>query len=203
MPFITPIILAAGGGKRIGRPKALLPFGNATLLEHVIGKCARAGFDEAIIVIGAGHEKIAGGEPAVGDSARYVINKNYERGQTSSIKCGLESLPNNIGGFMIFPVDMPLVTIDECKKMRGTFQAREDMIVVPSFNKKRGHPVIFDIAYKKEFLALGDDEPAHGVIRAHEEKIVYVDTDNSWVLFDIDTDEDYEKAVKELANRNL
>jgi molybdenum cofactor cytidylyltransferase len=196
MHAITPIILAAGEGKRIGRPKALLPFGSRTLLEYVVDKCNRAGYQGRLIVLGADHEKIVRGLSLSG--TEVVVNENYEKGQTSSIKRALEAMPGEVEGFLIFPVDVPLVTIDECRKILAAFERGKGMIVVPSYGNKRGHPALFDITYREEFLSLGDEEPAHKIIRAHEDRITYMVTDNRFVLFDIDTEEDYRKALAEL-----
>jgi molybdenum cofactor cytidylyltransferase len=60
-PFVTGLVLAAGGSKRLGRPKQLLPYGDATLLDHVLGVARECPFDQLLCVIGGGAEGVRNG----------------------------------------------------------------------------------------------------------------------------------------------
>jgi len=196
MAEVTAIVLAAGEGRRMGGPKALLPFGGATMLEYLLATCRRAGLRRTILVLGAEAERIRR-TLSLGD-AYVVINEKYTSGQTSSVKVALASLEPSAQGFMLFPVDVPLIRPGLCRKMLSLFRPGRGMIVVPSFAGRRGHPALYDIRYREEFLALGDEEPAHRVIRSHEDAVAYVEAEDDSVLFDVDTPEDYREALRRL-----
>src|SRR6266508_3209245 len=93
--MISAIILAAGASRRMGRPKMLLPWGNVSVLEHVISVFARAGIEDILVVTGAVREQIE--EAVVKYGKRYPVrsihNRDYSHGEMmSSLQCGLHAL---------------------------------------------------------------------------------------------------------------
>jgi CTP:molybdopterin cytidylyltransferase MocA len=109
----------------MGRPKALLDFGGRTALDLVLDACA--GLGDPVVVLGAHPDlRVPRG--------RIVVNSDWARGQTSSLKAGLRG---STGDFLLFPIDYALVTADD---VRAVASAR-GRIVIPSRDMRRGHPV--------------------------------------------------------------
>src|SRR5215510_6797170 len=91
----SAIILAAGQSKRMGQPKMLLPWGNVSVIEHVISVFAAAGLDDILVITGGARQEV---EQIIKhhqnhDKVRTLFNENYSRGEMlSSIQCGLRAL---------------------------------------------------------------------------------------------------------------
>lgn len=186
---LTPIILAAGESKRMGRPKALLDFDGRTAIELILAACQSSTPSHPLVVLGYAAEEIRKALPA---GIRSVVNPNYRRGQTSSLKRGLEALPERCSGFLIYPVDCPLVqakTLD--RLLSASFP-----ICVPTFEGRRGHPAVIDRLLLDEFLALGDDEPAHVVLKREPKRVREVAVNDPGVVMKLNTPGDYETALR-------
>ena len=196
---LTPIVLAAGASSRMGRPKPLLDLDRKTALARVLEACRDAALSKPIVVLGHAAAEV---RKAV-DLAGAVVMENPEpaRGMGSSLRIGLEALPAEARGFLIYPVDYPLVTWRELVLLEEKFEHdHRHQIYIPTFEGKRGHPVACDRALAAEFLTLGADEPAHRVIRKDPVRVLEVPVANPWVCRDLDTEEDYWKAIKSLGD---
>ncbi len=207
--MIHAIVLAAGKSERLGRPKALLDFDGETALALVCRAALDGGAHEVIVVTGHDRETVESQAPT--DRARLVYNADHAKGQTSSLKAGLNALPDSAKGFLVFPVDYPLVKADDVRRLLDAFRQSwavepgkltwQKKIFIPVFIGKRGHPALFDISAKKSFLALGDDEPAHTIVRAGAVNTENVPSKNPFILVDVDTEEDYQKCLAEYRKR--
>jgi molybdenum cofactor cytidylyltransferase len=189
---ISPLILAAGASTRMGRHKALLVVGGLPALGRAIAVCRAAGLGRPVVVLGALAEAI---RPAA-RGARVVVNRRWARGQTSSLKAGLRALPSSARAFLLYPVDFPLITPAVVRSLVAARERTGKAIVIPSHAMRRGHPVLFDAALRREFLALGDGEPARRVVDAEPRRIAYVAAPAA-VLRDMDTPGDYEEVRRQ------
>ena len=191
---ITAIILAAGKSERMGRPKALLDFDGVRCIDLVLSACRRSGVGDIIVVLGHRAGELA---EALDAEVRPVVNANYEAGQTSSLKTGAEHLPGECEGFLVFPVDFPLVSGENVSLLLDAFRNRSDKekVFIPSLNMRRGHPVLLARELRDELLTLRDDEPARKVILGDESRIHYVNVENPGVLEDMDTEKDYRRLL--------
>ena len=178
----------------MGRPKALLEFDGVRCIDLVLSACKRAGIAETIVVLGHRAEELA---KALATDVRTVVNANYEAGQTSSLKTGLARLPQECEGFLLFPVDFPLVSDNDIALLLEAFRAEDEdaKVFIPSFAMKRGHPVLLAGDLRPELMNLGDDEPARKVILRDESRIRYVNVENPGVVEDMDTTEDYRRLL--------
>jgi len=192
---ITPLILAAGASTRMGNTKALLDFDGRTCLEIALDSVR--GLGTPVVVLGPAREEI---QERVGlGSVQVAINEEVERGQTASLKTGLECLSPAAAAFLFYPVDFPLVSKDEVDALVATFLGSKDpnkAIFIPSYSMQRGHPVLCRKAIATEFLALPDGAPARTVINFRPTRIAYVDYEQAYILMDMDTPEDYAKCLE-------
>ncbi len=177
----------------MGSPKALLQFGSRTALDRVLDTCA--GFGRPVVVLGSGADEIEKG-CALG-RATVVRNPDWSRGMTSSLQAGLRALPGDSEGFLVWPVDLPLVAAEAVSELGMRFwilrQNRRQPIVIPKASR-RGHPVLFDRAYAAELLALKPDEVPRAVVERHAAEVEEVPAGEETVL-DLDTPEDYARAT--------
>ena len=106
------IILAAGSSTRMNRPKQLLPFGNNSLLEHIIQQTCQSDLDKIILVLGHRADEIQDslGSALTHPRIRVIRNTNYEKGMSSSIQAGLTEIEHRYDHMMILLADMPFIT---------------------------------------------------------------------------------------------
>ena len=194
-PFISGILLAAGLSSRMGEPKQLLPFGESTIIETVVDSMLDAKFDAVIVVVGhcaAQIQEQLGTRPV-----RIVFNADYREGMLTSAQAGIRELQES-DAFALMLVDQPFITSELIDAVVDAYVQTDKNIALPSYNYKRGHPVIFDQRYASEILALGAESGGvRTLFKKHGDDIHYVSVDTDRVLRDIDYREDYERALRE------
>lgn len=175
----------------MGRPKALLRYRGRTFLEHILDAVKAARIEKTVIVVGHHRAEISHAFPEL----RLVLNPDYEQGMSTSVKAGVRALPAGPAGVGIFLVDHPLIQPATIEALAQ--QLQPGRIVVPSWEGRRGHPVLFAADLLPEILALGPDEGLNVVVRRSPERVSAVPVIDSGVLQDIDTPEQFEKLLRE------
>ncbi|HLE98234.1 MAG TPA: nucleotidyltransferase family protein [Candidatus Thermoplasmatota archaeon] len=183
-PRLGVVVPAAGAGRRLGTPKALARLGGETFVARVVREAARVAGD-IVVVLGPRAEEA---RPLVPSPARVVVHEGWERGRTGSIKAGLAAL-GDVDAFLVWPVDVPLARAEDAIAL---LRAAPRGPAVPVVDGRRGHPVLLPASLRADVLALADDEPLHGIVRAAAPREVTVD--NAGVLFDVNTPEDLRRA---------
>jgi CTP:molybdopterin cytidylyltransferase MocA len=191
---IVAVVLAAGASSRMGRPKALLNFDGVPAIGLVLDTCADAGAAAAVVVTAPGGEAVRAACASAPLPVIEVINPHPELGMLSSLQAGLRALPP-AAAFLLFPVDFPIVPATEVRRLAAHFAAGGGPILVPSHERRRGHPALIDRTLVPEFLALAPDQSARAVMAAHAAEIVYVAADDDRVLLDMDTPADYARCL--------
>ncbi len=194
MVSVAGLILAAGKSERMGRPKLMLDFHGKTFLEHVVDEASQSRLTEVKVVLGHNAEQVQSQFPNL--KGKWIVNPEYERGQLSSIQCGLTFFKNySLDGVMLFLIDHPFISPMLINELINHFDESRNPIVIPSYGHRRGHPVIFSKSLFEELWNASLDRGASDVVRTHEKEIFYVEVDNPGVLVDIDTPEDYSRYV--------
>ena len=187
--MINAIILAAGESKRMTKPKPLLRFGDQTFLEHIISVLKLSHVDQITVVLGSEAETIRQSINLVG--INIVINKGYLKGQLSSLIAAIEDAPEETEAILVCLVDMPFITKEVVDEIISKFKQTDKPIIVPVFNKKRGHPVLFSRSLFNELLNAPEEQGARYVLYSNEEKILELETHESRILIGINTPDDY------------
>ncbi len=203
IPFISGILLAAGLSTRMGQPKQLLPFGKSTIVETVVDNMLEAKFREVIVVVGHCADQIQ--DLLVERPVKIVFNPNYREGMLTSAQAGIWSLnfanarnKSDRDAFSLMLVDQPFITSELIDKVIDAYAQTDKGIVLPSYNYKRGHPVIFHHQYANDILTLdAESGGVRSLFKSHSEDIHYVPVNTDDVLRDIDYREDYEHALRE------
>jgi len=191
------LLLAAGRGRRLGGPKALLDLGGMTALERCLRALRAGGADELRVVLGhSAREARAALSAEVAAGVEFVINPDPDRGQTSSLHAGLAAGPGSGECFALHTVDHPLLHARDLSALLSAFaqRGRKQQIVVPIVGGRRGHPALFQSQLAAEFAALRDDEPGHAVVRRDPSRVLEVPSGNIWLVRDLDTPEDLAAA---------
>jgi len=200
---IYGIILAAGEGKRMGKVKLALPLGNKKLIEWVLKAAKLTPLDKYFLVVRPEDKEIIKTGEKWG--AEIVLNPDFHKGMSTSIKKALLKInTQEAEGFFLILGDQPLITSTILNKLIKSFSSGKGEIVVPYFKDKRGNPVLFDICWKDELMAVTGDVGGRVLIKAHPEKIKRINISDKAILFDIDEEKDYLKVqtyLKLLQNR--
>jgi molybdenum cofactor cytidylyltransferase len=194
MGEIWAIILAAGESRRMGFPKMLLTFKGRTMIENVISHVAESKADKIIVVIGAYKEEMI--EEIDKLAVNYCYNDNYKEGMLSSVQCGFRNLPSDYKAVLIFQGDQPLITRNSINKVIDAYFSSQNGIVIPVYNGKRGHPLLIDRKYKDEIAKISPDEGLHSLAYKFSHDVLEVETNESEILRDFNSYEDYQNYEK-------
>jgi len=191
--MITAIILAAGESRRMGQPKMLLPWGKTSVLGQVISTFQAAGIEDIVVITGGAHEHIEQIVKQYG--ARYIFNSQFADGEMlSSLQLGLAAQTSQVQATLIGLGDQPQVQMETVRMIAATFQRRKSRLIVPSFQRRRGHPWLVERRLWKELLEMKSPQTAREFLNAHAEEIFYVDVETPAVLADLDTPQDYQES---------
>jgi molybdenum cofactor cytidylyltransferase len=108
------------------------------------------------------------------------------------VKAGLRAMPDHIAAAMVVLGDQPRIQPKTVGMVMGAYAEGQGDIVAPSYNMRRGHPIMIDRRYWKDILDLPPDGAPRDVINANADQIAYVVVDNDSVLKDVDTPEAYD-----------
>lgn len=188
------MILAAGESRRMGSPKPLLRIGNRTFLEELIAVFEASSAEPVVVVLGHEAERLLD-ETAWGEAVP-VVNPDYPKGMLSSIRAGLEALPESrIEGVLLCPVDHPRIPPSLVDHLIRRFEATRRPIVLPVHRGRRGHPVLFARELFAELREASDELGARQVVWNHQEELLEVPTDEEGIHIDVDTPQDYERLT--------
>lgn len=194
---IAAILLAAGESKRMGRPKLLLPWGATTVLGQVIAVFGDAGIEDIVVVTGGARRQIESlVETFVGKyPVRTVYNPGFAQGEMlSSLQCGLKALRPGTRATLIALGDQPQVEESTVRLVVAEFERTGAPLVVPSYDRRRGHPWLVARPLWGAIHALEPPCTARDFLDRHSEQITYVAAMSRSVIEDVDTREDYQRA---------
>lgn len=173
-----------------GRNKLLLPLEEKTIVECAVDAILEARVDDVIVVLG--HEAAAIQKVLQKRALRFTFNPNFRGGMASSIQAGVAALAPPAQTVMIALADQPLITTAEINFLIAEFaRATEKSIGVPTFNGQRGNPVLFDLRYREELLALQGEVGGKSILARHPEAVLEVALPAGNILVDADTPEAY------------
>ncbi len=189
-PLIAGLLLAAGGGRRLGgRPKALLEHRGRPLVEHAVAALREAGCGVVHVVLGAAADTVQ--EQAALHGCVLVENPDWEQGMGSSLRAGLESLAGTgAGAALVALVDQPGIGAAAMARVAAAYRG-PGSLAAASYAGERGHPVLLGSDRWAEVAAgARGDRGARVYLRAHEQEIVQVPCADVARPYDIDTEAD-------------
>ncbi len=199
---VAAVLLAAGESTRMREgddelaSKALLPWGDSTLVEYQVRALHEAGYEPIVVVLGHEAERVAAALPDdVPVSA--LFNQRYQIGRTTSIVTGVLPLATpDIDAVLIISVDQPR-SVAMLRTLRETWESEQPYILVPTLDVKPGHPPLFDGGLIPEVLQVSEQtEGLREVMRNFHDKRLLVAVDDPLTLTNLNTQADYEAALK-------
>ena len=193
--MLAAAILSAGESRRMGTPKALLPYRGSTFLEHLVEVTRHPRVGLTKIVLGAGAQLIR--DTLHMDEASVVINNEWEKGQLSSIQAAVRSLAAaGTDGMILCPVDHPLVSANLVAHLIEQFDSTGKLVVLPTYKGRRGHPLIFRASLYDELLEASATVGARQVVWAHRDEVLEVATDEEGIILNLNDPETLRKALE-------
>ena len=191
---VSAILTAAGESTRMGRLKALLPWGGLTLVEHQVKCLLDAGVSEVVVVLGHRADDIA---PYInGQNVCYTLNPDYKQGKTTSIRAGLRAISPDAEAILLLAVDQPR-TADVIAQVLHDHIEKNAVITSPRYQGHGGHPLIFSAALKSELKRITEENQGiREVFQAHRDEVNEVAIDNPILRLDLNTPESYEEAMR-------
>ncbi len=189
---VAAIVLAAGLSSRMGTMKALLPWeNNRSVLAHILDQLRHAGL--ASIVVVTGYQAALLAREAADFDVQFTHNHDFANGEMlRSIQTGLRALPEETSAALVVLGDQPQIQSATVAQIMQAYWRDHSLIVMPSFEMRRGHPMLLDRRLWAELLALPDGATAREVINRHAAEINYVPVNNDSILRDMDTPQEYE-----------
>jgi molybdenum cofactor cytidylyltransferase len=188
--WISGLVLAAGGSKRLGQAKQLLPYGGAPLLGHVLQTARGCPFDQLLCVVGGASAEVRRWVDLRG--VEVVENPHYGDGCSSSIAAALEHLDDRCDVLVLMLGDQPgvnVATVEALLAGRG-----DAALAVCAYRDGRGHPLAFARSMFGELGDLHGDKGVWKLMDRHAEGLVEVAIDGT-IPLDVDTWEDYRRVL--------
>ena len=188
-PKIAAIVLAAGRSSRMGAANKLLTDVDGTPMVRRAVEAATESHARPVIVV-TGNEQGKVQAALRGSKVTFVHNPRFADGMSTSLQAGLAALPANVDGALVCLGDMPLVGAAALDRLIAAFNPLEGRaICVPTWNGKRGNPVLWDRRFFAAMADLAGDVGAKHLIGEHADVVAEVAMSDGAVLTDIDTPE--------------
>lgn len=185
-PVPHVLVLAAGAARRFGSPKQLARVGGESLLQRAVTRATGVAGHGVTVVLGAHAAEIA---PMLRHSgASVVVNRQWDEGIASSIRCGVSHLPGASEAVLITLADQVAVSGFDLQRLIASWRQQPDQVVAASYGGQAGVPAIFPSHCYPALQELRGDAGARLVLRQMSDRLVRVPMPNAGV--DVDTPED-------------
>jgi molybdenum cofactor cytidylyltransferase len=175
------------------RQKLLLPFNGKTIVETVVENVMQSVNSNVMVVLGSHREQIL--EQLVNYEVKFCINENFQDGMLSSVICGFGALPEEAKAVLIFLGDQPQIPSQVTDLVIKAWRLSKKGIIMPTFNGKRGHPVLIETRYKTEIGRLNPEKGLRTLSEKFKDDVFEVGCGIPEILRDIDTPEEYQFEI--------
>ena len=197
--MISTILLAAGQSLRMnGENKLLKQINGIPLIKCTVKNILASAVDELIIVLG--HEdNLLKNTIGINKKTKFIYNKDFKKGISSSIKAGLNEISKKSQGFFISLGDMPNINQSIYNKLIKSMSSynkklkpiHKKEIIIPTFEGREGNPVLFSKFMKNKIMNLDGDIGAKKIIEQNRAKVLNVPFDNKGIIIDFDTQDHF------------
>ena len=193
--MISAILLAAGKSKRLKHQNKLTKnYKGKPLINHILKSLIKSKVNKIIIVLGFEEKKIRN-VTLKSKKITFLINSNYIKGISSSIKCGLKKISKKNEGFLITHADMPLISKKIINTLCFAIKNKDKEIFVPIYKRKIGNPLAFKYSMIKSLKKIKGDRGAKKLIKSNESKVQLVKMKSKSILIDFDQLKDFPSTI--------
>jgi molybdenum cofactor cytidylyltransferase len=186
---VYAILLAAGASSRLGSPKQLLHWRNRPLLAHSIEQAQAVLSERVIVVLGANSDAI---QTAVDLSAAKIIaNPDWQQGVATSIRAGIQALPDTATAALILLCDQPLINAVHLQALLNVWQDNQHHIVASQYPNSVGVPALFPAEYFPSLLTLTGDKGAKALLIKFADMVLTISLPEAELDIDNSADFDY------------
>lgn len=196
--MISAVVLAAGRSRRMGTQKLLLPWGETTVIGHIVDQLLSTPLSHVRIVVGRDAEGVTGA--LAGRPVSWVTNPQPQGDMLSSVRCALRVLPLDCEAALVVLGDQPRITGTLVSDMLRVFETGDQQILVPFCQGRRGHPMLFSRCYFEEVLNQYEDVGLRGLLQAHGSEVCEWPVSTPAVLMDMDTPREYQRERRRAAD---
>ncbi len=187
---VTGLVLAAGGSRRLGRPKQLLPYRGTTLLGWTLATARDCGFDQLLVTLGGAAEAVRRQVDLTG--VQVLDNPEYGTGCGTSVSSGVRAIDPAADGLVLLLGDQPGVTAESVRRLVEA--AGEAPIGVSRYADGLGHPFWFGRQVFGDLTTLHGDKAVWKLLHSGRHPVTQVRRDGT-VPIDVDTWEDYQTLL--------
>lgn len=195
-PKVGAVVLAAGMSRRMGQAKMTMPYRGSTVLGTVLTVLHSAGVSPLIPVIGGARQAVE----VVIDELHFPVIKavNPAPGESEmldSLQIGMASLPADLDAFLVVIGDQPQIQASVVERILAEYRQTGSPLIIPSYQMRRGHPWLVGKEYWDELRNLPSGKTMRDFLNQNQERIQYLTVETPSILADLDTPEDYRRAV--------
>lgn len=180
------IVLAAGASSRLGQPKQLVKLGGRPALHTVVSNAVAVAGHAVTVVLGAHAQDLT--RLLAHSPASVVVNRHWEEGMASSLRCGLAAAPSTVSAVLVMLGDQVAVTADDLRRLINAWKGHDTVIAASVYQRQVGVPAIFPAWSFTELRDLRGDRGARVILERHAQRLAHVQMPNAAI--DLDTPED-------------
>jgi molybdenum cofactor cytidylyltransferase len=199
--MISAIVLAAGLSSRMGRFKPLLPYGKRTVIEQIVTVLMESSIDETIVVTGFNKQAVE--TQLEGWPVTLIFNPDYASGEMlTSLQAGMDAVNPQSTAVLLALGDQPAIEQEVVEQVTQAFSKNSACIIIPSYQRRRGHPLLIPRKYWGDVCSLGEGQTLREFLGSFND-IFHVEVYTSSILRDMDTMNDYYRELALLHDSSL
>ena len=189
--MISAILLAAGQSQRLIKENKLIKiYKNKPLVNYALNSLIKSKVDKIILVLGYEKNKVK--KAAIkGRKVKFIFNKNYKKGMSTSIKCGLNKITKKNKGFIIVQSDMPFIKTIHINKICSSIISKKHLVHALKFKKRVGNPIGFDIDVLSKFKKIKGEYGAKFMVKRLKKQTNFIKVTSCNIFKDFDLKKDF------------